>query len=69
MVFQLQVVGNVRMKYLPISLFGIHLRFYRYVKIWMVKIWRIFGHSSILPNSSGAKVPLHTVIDKAISLL
>ena len=69
MVFQLQIVGNVHKKYLPISLFGIHLRFYRCVKIWMVKIWQIFGHSSILPNSSGTKVPLHMVIDKAISLL
>ena len=27
----------------------------------MMKIWRIFGQSSILPNFSSAKVSLHTV--------
>ena len=62
MVPQLQVVGHVPKKYLPINLFDIHVRFYRCVKIWMVKIWRIFGRLSILPNLNGAKVPLHTVI-------
>ena len=45
MVPQLQVVGHVPKKYLPINLFNIHVRLYRCVKIWMVKIWRIFvGH-------------------------
>ena len=34
---------------------------YRCVKNWMVKIWQIFGQSSILPNFCGTKVSLHTV--------
>ena len=59
---QLQVIGHVPKKYLPINLFGVHVRLYRCVKIWMVKIWQIFGQSSILPNFSGAKVSL-TVFD------
>ena len=61
MVPQLQVVGHVPKKYLPINLFDIHLRLYRCVKIWLVKIWWIFGQLSILPNFSGAKVSLHTI--------
>ena len=61
MVPQLQVVGHIPKKYLPIHLFDIHLRLYRRVKIWMVKIWQIFGQLSILPNFSGAKFSLHTV--------
>ena len=62
LVLQLQVVGHVPKKYLPINcnLFDIHVRLYRCVKIWMVKIWWIFGQS-ILPNFSGTKVSLHTV--------
>ena len=62
MVFQLQVVGHVPKKYFPISLFDIHVRLYRCVKIWMVKIWQIFCQSSILPNFSSAKVSLHMVL-------
>ena len=58
---KLQVVGHVPKKNLPINLFDIHVRLYRCVKIWMVKIWQTFGQSSILPNFSGAKVCLHTV--------
>ena len=60
-VLQLQAVGHVPKKYLPINLFDIHVRLYISIKIWMVKIWRIFGQSSILPNFSGTKVSLHTV--------
>ena len=30
------------LKYLLINLFDIHVRLYRCVKIWMVKIWQIF---------------------------
>ena len=54
--------GHVPKKYLPIDLFDIHVRLYRCVKIWMVKIWRFFGQSSISPNFSGAKVSLYMVI-------
>ena len=61
MIPQLQVIGHVPKKYLPINLFNIHVRLYRCVKIWMVKIWQIFGQSLILPNFSGAKVSLHMV--------
>ena len=61
MVPQLQVVGHVPKKYLPINLFDIHVRLYRSVKIWVVKIWRIFAQLSISPNFSGTKVSLHTV--------
>ena len=61
MVLQLQVVGHVPKKCLSINLFDIHVRFYRCVKIWMGKICRIFGRSSILPNFSSAKVSLHMV--------
>ena len=38
MVPQLQVVVHMPKKYLPINLFNIHLRLYRCVEIWMVKI-------------------------------
>ena len=62
MVPQLQVIGHVPKKYLPINLFDIHVRLYRCVKIWMVKIWQIFGQSSISPNFSGTKVSLYTVL-------
>ena len=62
MVPWLQVVGHVPKKYLPINLFNIHVRLYRCVKIWMVKIWQIFGRSSISPNFRGAIVSLHTVL-------
>ena len=58
---QLQVVGHVPKKYLPINLFDIQVRLYRCVKVWMVKIWQIFGQSSISLNFSGAKVSLHMV--------
>ena len=50
MICQLQVVGHVPKKYLPINLFDICVKLYRCVNIWMVKIWRIFGRSSISPN-------------------
>ena len=30
---------------IPINLFDIHVRFYKCVKIWMVKFWKIFGQS------------------------
>ena len=56
MISQLQVIGHMPKKYLPINLFDIHVRLYR-----CVKIWRIFGQSSISPNFSGTKVSLHTV--------
>ena len=49
-------------KYLPINLFNIHVRLYGCVKVWMVKIWQLFGRSSISLNFCGAKVSLHTVI-------
>ena len=63
MVLQLQVVEHVPRKYFPINLFDIHERlYYRCAKIWMVKIWQIFGQSSILPNFTGTKVSLHTVV-------
>ena len=62
MVLQLQVIGHMPKKYLPINLFDIHMRLYRCAKIWMVKIWQIFGQSSISPNFSNAKVSLHTVL-------
>ena len=61
MVPQLQVVGHVPKKYLPINLFDIHVRLHRRVKIWMMKIWQIFGQLSISPNFSGTKISLHTV--------
>ena len=61
MVSQLQVIGHMPKKYLSITLFDIQVRLYRCIKIWMVKIWQIFGQSSISPNFSGAKVFLHTV--------
>ena len=61
MIPQLQVIGHVPKKYLPVNLFDIHVRLYRCIKIWMVKIWQIFGQSSILPNLSGTKVSLHAV--------
>ena len=62
MVRQLQVVRHMPKKYLPTNLFEIHMRPYRHVKIWMVKIWQILvGRSSISPNLSGTKVSLHTV--------
>ena len=41
MVPHLQVIGHVPNKYLPINLIDIHVRLYRCVKIWIVKIWRI----------------------------
>ena len=42
-----------------------HMRlYYRCTKIWIVKIWRIFGQSSILPNFCGTKVSLYTVCYK-----
>ena len=59
---QLQVVGHVHKKYLPINLFDIHIKLCRCVKIWMVRIWWIFGQSSISPNFSSAKISLHTVM-------
>ena len=62
MIPQLQVIGHVPKKYLSINLFNIHVRLYRRVKIWMVKIWQIFGQLSISPNFSSAKVSLHTVL-------
>ena len=52
---------HVPKKCVPINLFDIHVRLYRCVKYWMVKIWQIFGRSSILPNFIGTKVSLHTV--------
>ena len=52
MIPQLQVIGHVPKKYLPINLFDIHVRFYGCVK---------FGQLSILPNFSSVKVSLHTV--------
>ena len=58
---QLQVVGQVPKKYLPINLFDIQVRLYKCVKVWMVKIWKIFGQPLILQNFSGAKVSLHMV--------
>ena len=61
MVPQLQVVRHVPKKYLPINLFDIHVRLYTCVKIWMVKIWQIFGQLSISPNFSGIKISRHTV--------
>ena len=33
----------------------------QHLQIWMVKIWQIFGQSSISPNFRDAKVSLHTV--------
>ena len=68
MVPQLQVVGYVPKKYLPINLFDIHVRLYRCVKIWTVKIWQIFGQSSISPNFSGTKVFLHMLVGKLFSM-
>ena len=62
MVPQLQVIGNVPEKYLLISLFDIHVRLYRCVKIWMVKIWQIFGRLPLSPNCSSTKVTFHTVV-------
>ena len=62
---QLQVVGHVPKKYLPINLIDIHHlhETLSYMcKFWMVKIWQIFGRLSILPNFSGAKVSLLTVL-------
>ena len=38
---------------------SIFKRLYRCVKIWMVKIWRIFGQSSISSNFSSTKISLH----------
>ena len=70
-VLQLQAVGHVHKKYLPINLFDIHVRVYKSIKIWMVKIWRIFGRSSISPNFSVTKVSLHMVFqihNKVIAL-
>ena len=61
MIPQLQVIGHMPKKYLPINLFDIHVRLCICVKIWMVKIWQIFGQLSISPKFSGAKVSLHTV--------
>ena len=61
MVPQLQVVGQVPKKYLSISLFDIHVRLCRCIKIWMVKIWQIFGQLSISPNFSSTKVLLHAL--------
>ena len=61
MVPQLQVVEHMPKKCLPINLFDICVRLYRCVKIWIVKIWRIFGQLSILSNNSSAKVSFHMV--------
>ena len=61
MIPQLQVIGHVPKKYLVINLFDNHMRLYTCVKIWMVKTWRIFGQSSILPNFNGTKVSLYMV--------
>ena len=58
---RLQVVGHVPKKYIPINLFDIHVRLYRCVKIWIVKIWQIVGRSSISPNFSSVKVSLYTL--------
>ena len=64
------VVGRLQMKVSSISLIflkwggSITLMwdfYYRCVKVWMVKIWRIFDQSSISPNFYGTKVSLHTV--------
>ena len=52
---------HVPKKYVPINLFDIHVRLYRCVKNWMVKIWRMFGRSSISPNFIGVTVSLHMV--------
>ena len=60
-VLQLQVGGHIPEKYLPIHLFDIHIRLYKCLKIWMVKIWQIFSQSSFLPYFSGANVSLHTI--------
>ena len=65
---QLQIVGHVPKNIFQsiFSIFIIHMRLYcRCVKIWMVKIWQIFGWSSILPSFRGAKVSLYTVASLA----
>ena len=47
-------------------IFITHARLYHWcVKIWMLKMWWIFGRSSISPNFSSAKVSLHTVYPNA----
>ena len=61
---QLQVVGHVPKKYLPIHLFDIHVRLNKCVKIWMVKNWRSFGRSLIWPNFIGAKVSVAIAIQE-----
>ena len=42
--------------------FYTHVRlYYRCLKVWMVKIWQIYGQLLISPNFYGAKVSLHLV--------
>ena len=69
--FTLQVVGCVSRLENIFNLFNIfkkrwqfytHARlYYRCVKIWMVKIWQIYGQSLISSNFYSAKVSLHLV--------
>ena len=67
----LQVVGCVPRLENILYLFNIlqkrwqfytHARlYYSCVKVWMVKLWQIFGQSSISPNFCGTKVSLYMV--------
>ena len=42
--------------------------YYRFVNIWMVKIWRIFSQSSILLNFHDVEVSLHTVLEMILKI-
>ena len=64
MVPQLQVDGHVPKKYLPMSLFNIHVRLHRCVNIWMVKFGE-FLVSCQFSNCSGTKASLHMVFQLA----
>ena len=49
-------------------LFDIHVRlYYRCVKIWMVKIWWIFGQLSILPNFLSTSFPPYGMYDSTLT--
>ena len=49
------LVGHVPKKYLP--MFDIHVRLYRCVKIWMVKIWRILVNRQFRQILAAPKFP------------
>ena len=57
MVHQLQVVGYVPKKYLPINLFDIRVKLYRCIKIWMVKFGKFLVVRQIRQILAAPKFP------------